>query len=403
MAGPIQWIHTFFDALTYDIPKRDYSKLRKKNVENARDELESLLALVPGASEKDVRKLNDVLYLCEQGNWSKLRPEYIEEARHEYNRIIRSLQPNADAPRYQERDDYGRRQERDDYGRRQERDDYGHHGNPNRESYSRDYDQRRNYQNQNDYGARDFPPSKGGPYRDEGYGSRDGNRQGSRLGNRLLVTPQRPERNSHRSDDRENYIQGENKLPGLLLNSDVSDSEKTNTIAKMFVDLYDYEWNEALEVLIHTMKEQKAIEVLKEILIGSQSHVPVHVKDLFLSRKIPRDVKDQGYKSAKEYRRAAAAISIPVIQYEVGQKLQSIAQSDSFRVNNYINRCISVLWLMVIQDPPLSLYWPQGNSFDSQNFYEYTDKGNYVDFSVWPALRLYEGGPLLSKGVVKCR
>lgn len=92
-----------------------------------------------------------------------------------------------------------------------------------------------------------------------------------------------------------------------------------------------------------------------------------------------------------------------VLLQEVGQKLQSIAQSDSFRVNNYINRCISVLWLMVIQDPPLSLYWPQGNSFDSQNFYEYTDKGNFVDFSVWPALRLYEGGPLLSKGVVKCR
>lgn len=40
----------------------------------------------------------------------------------------------------------------------------------------------------------------------------------------------------------------------------------------MFVDLYDYEWNEALEVLIHSMKEQKAIEVLKDILVVSDQY-----------------------------------------------------------------------------------------------------------------------------------
>jgi hypothetical protein len=41
--------------------------------------------------------------------------------------------------------------------------------------------------------------------------------------------------------------------------------------------------------------------------------------------------------------------------------------------------------------------------FDKDSFKEYTCRGKYLDFVVWPALFLHKGGPLLNKGVAQGR
>jgi hypothetical protein len=41
--------------------------------------------------------------------------------------------------------------------------------------------------------------------------------------------------------------------------------------------------------------------------------------------------------------------------------------------------------------------------FDKDSFKEYTCRGTYMDFVVWPALFLHKGGPLLNKGVAQGR
>ena len=56
---------------------------------------------------------------------------------------------------------------------------------------------------------------------------------------------------------------------------------------------------------------------------------------------------------------------------------------------------------MAIQDPPLRLYNIQRKEFDKEKYREYTQRGMYTDFVVWPALCLHEGGPLLAKGIAQ--
>jgi hypothetical protein len=55
---------------------------------------------------------------------------------------------------------------------------------------------------------------------------------------------------------------------------------------------------------------------------------------------------------------------------------------------------------MVIQDPPMTLLFKPDAAVINY-FREYRNKGTRVDFVVWPALLLKEGGPMVSQGVVK--
>lgn len=72
-------------------------------------------------------------------------------------------------------------------------------------------------------------------------------------------------------------------------------------------------------------------------------------------------------------------------------------------VKPYIDACIKVSWLAVLQDPPVVLYTDQDptSRFDSARFQDYTKRGRFVDYVVWPAMLLHEGGPLLRKGVAQ--
>lgn len=58
---------------------------------------------------------------------------------------------------------------------------------------------------------------------------------------------------------------------------------------------------------------------------------------------------------------------------------------------------------MRVQDPPVSLSWsvPDDNSFNSDIYRAYTKRGSHVEYVVWPAMYLYEGGPILMKGVAQ--
>ena len=42
-----------------------------------------------------------------------------------------------------------------------------------------------------------------------------------------------------------------------------------------------------------------------------------------------------------------------------------------------------------------------GDAFDTRLYNQYTLNGPYVDYIVWPALLLYEHGPVICKGVAQ--
>lgn len=58
---------------------------------------------------------------------------------------------------------------------------------------------------------------------------------------------------------------------------------------------------------------------------------------------------------------------------------------------------------MSVQDPPVVLgpEAARGGPLDSQVYKAYTKNGPTIDYVVWPALYLSEGGSLLSKGVAQ--
>ena len=60
---------------------------------------------------------------------------------------------------------------------------------------------------------------------------------------------------------------------------------------------------------------------------------------------------------------------------------------------------------MAVQDPPMAILTDESKDgkFDKTKFKEYTKTGSYVDFIVWPAVLIQEGGDMMAKGVAQCK
>lgn len=64
----------------------------------------------------------------------------------------------------------------------------------------------------------------------------------------------------------------------------------------------------------------------------------------------------------------------------------------------YVDACLELCWYSITSDPPLHYAF----SVDKvEDFRGYTIGGEDVDYVVWPAMYLYEYGPLIYKGVVQ--
>lgn len=69
----------------------------------------------------------------------------------------------------------------------------------------------------------------------------------------------------------------------------------------------------------------------------------------------------------------------------------------------FFEKCVSLCWCMVIQDPVIYLDADitQGTTFDKNTYKEFVRSGNKVKYVVLPALFLHKDGPLLHKGIVQ--
>lgn len=56
---------------------------------------------------------------------------------------------------------------------------------------------------------------------------------------------------------------------------------------------------------------------------------------------------------------------------------------------------------MAVQDPPMHLYNTLTKTYDSSKYRDYQTNGPHTAYIVWPAVALYERGPLFSKGVAE--
>ncbi|KAK3580457.1 hypothetical protein CHS0354_035499, partial [Potamilus streckersoni] len=83
-------------------------------------------------------------------------------------------------------------------------------------------------------------------------------------------------------------------------------------------------------------------------------------------------------------------------------------------LSDYTGKCVTICCNMCAKDPPMYLDFgdwkqtdqfgdekPANMPFDKLKFVTYTKSGDYVDYVVWPAVYLYENGPLMRKGVAQ--
>lgn len=213
--------------------------------------------------------------------------------------------------------------------------------------------------------------------------------------------------------------------------TDLSDKNRPTRIAEMFHNIYDEEWTTALEALTHVKKgseprtEEQAIKLLMEIIKSGYSFCDNYARkqeDNFITlwnqciekpfssamslesapgqntKKVPKIVLSEFKNSRKVECTETIKNAIKEFNTEVLSKLNH-KDKDNPAVIAYASRCIEALWLMVIQDPPMTIDWPKENSkFDSGVYKEYCRKGQYVKLPVWPAVYLYKNGPLVNKG-----
>lgn len=91
---------------------------------------------------------------------------------------------------------------------------------------------------------------------------------------------------------------------------------------------------------------------------------------------------------------------INYLQQTIGDKVNKDNLNQIIRC--YIDECVRLTYLMNVQNPPMKLHQvDKGTQFNSNIYKEYTRTGQTVEYLVWPALLLYEDGPVAAKGVVQ--
>ena len=92
-----------------------------------------------------------------------------------------------------------------------------------------------------------------------------------------------------------------------------------------------------------------------------------------------------------------------IVMKNIERERKDLLKSE--QVEMYIQRCTEICWLMAIQDPPMALYLKldKNAKYEKSLYREFTKHGNFVDYIVWPAVLIQDGGSLMCKGIVQCR
>ncbi|KAL3878474.1 hypothetical protein ACJMK2_030819 [Sinanodonta woodiana] len=204
---------------------------------------------------------------------------------------------------------------------------------------------------------------------------------------------------------------------------ELSDSNRPTKLSEQFSELYENEWTDAfneLDRLSGNIEEKKIIFYLRDFVL-----------------EIPLVCSNISYSKIKTIEEAIVKPSLPFENAKIPTKLLTIIK-DGIKsmapslleytrevvlgrlekqylhdpiagclhhqnIKRYIDRCTEVCWYMSVQDPQMFMDGSKSPDakFDSNKHREYTKKGPYEDFVVWPALYLYKGGPMLCRGVAQ--
>ncbi|KAK3594524.1 hypothetical protein CHS0354_030871 [Potamilus streckersoni] len=198
--------------------------------------------------------------------------------------------------------------------------------------------------------------------------------------------------------------------------TDLSDQNRPTKILERYSVLYDNQWTDAFDILQNKYEqlETEAIAILLHVLSVS-----------FDVCKAARRQKEDLLKTLKEYIGAdeydqdvtilevmrtlkGTKRNIKKMQKQfdehVRNKLDMIYKDKIEDIRPYMEECVAICLLINIQEPPMELigFVPSSDlGFDLSVFRAFTESGSKIKYIVWPALYLYQNGPILCKGVAQ--
>ncbi|XP_076071199.1 uncharacterized protein LOC143042663 [Mytilus galloprovincialis] len=201
-------------------------------------------------------------------------------------------------------------------------------------------------------------------------------------------------------------------------------------LGQRFSEVFEDVWSNAYEVLKPkiTLKEdekeemdEKAIEILQTIVkviyefckktADSQVNklmmgmIPPIFDPMYTKKesKGDDDIVAKTEKMAKDYRKAVAPGTIPILkQHILTQELQGKVLRDIIigkEIKEYVDNCVNLIWYMCIQQPPMEIVWgKRGEKFNKEMFRFSGKKGTKFRLIVWPAVLYFKDGALAAPG-----
>ncbi|XP_053399189.1 uncharacterized protein LOC123556872 [Mercenaria mercenaria] len=197
--------------------------------------------------------------------------------------------------------------------------------------------------------------------------------------------------------------------------TDLSDQNRPTKIAEKMSELYDNQWTDAFDVLEGKMDERQVIQTLLDTLMRVSRECRRLSEENFFER-VQRSIEspieatgmpkttlllsDQLKQQIKEFRKIRAAAVVKDVEKIIKSRIL-LPNHPATEVQDYLSRCVEIGWFCAVQDPPLILSAQSPVEFDTNTFKDYTKRGKYVEYVVWPAMYLHEGGALLAKGIAQ--
>ncbi|XP_060582838.1 interaptin-like [Ruditapes philippinarum] len=198
--------------------------------------------------------------------------------------------------------------------------------------------------------------------------------------------------------------------------TDLSDKNRPTKLAEKCAELYDNQWTDAFKVLeTYFANDEAVIEALLHILKATMTFCEDKAKfqieelgkvvifaDTHVSANMPHGVQ----KHLKNTRQTMALSAVENLsKMFISHLKQSTDQTvqKALEIKEFAFACLELCWFMMVNNPPVAFapVLAKGSDFNSDLYKPYSYGGTHIDYVVWPALLLHEGGPILGKGVAQ--
>ncbi|VDH96795.1 Hypothetical predicted protein [Mytilus galloprovincialis] len=214
--------------------------------------------------------------------------------------------------------------------------------------------------------------------------------------------------------------------------TEIGDQNKPRRLGQRFSEVFEDTWSNAYEVLKPKKPEskkedekeemdEKTIEILqtvvKVIYEFCKKTADSQVNKLMMGMTPPifdpmntkketkgdDDTVAKTEKMAKDYRKAVAPATIPILKQNIlTQELQGKVLKDisiGKELKEYVDNCVNLIWYMCIQQPPMEIVWGnRGEKFNKEMFRFSGKKGTKFRLTVWPAVLYFKDGGLAAPG-----